>query len=187
MRSRVALAGPKVATILALRRRRIGWLRPRASSVNRGGGENEDGAEIVDIGQGRTAHDEVAQSCEDAVAVILRKCLFYRDALRGGTGNRIRVDNRPGIVLGSVDAVGIAGERGDALTARNIVAERRGKAEQELGIAPTPAAAAHRYRGFPARQQHRRERHNVAADPEMPGRSCKAIAACTAATSRASP
>src|SRR6266849_4366499 len=165
MRSPPALAGPKVATIFALRRRRMTRFRPRARSAGGWLGEDEHGSEIVDIGQGRTGYDKVAQGGEESITVILRQLLIDGDALRGGTLKRVRINNRPGIVFCSIEAVSVAGERGDL----RRTAQGFGERQQEFAVAPAAAAAMHRDRGLAAGQQHRRRRHDLGADAKLPG------------------
>src|SRR5262249_4558070 len=137
------LAGPIVATILALRMRRNGLLRPRRRSAALPALDDEDSAEVVDIRQGRTGHDEIAERGKKAVGIISGKRLFDPNAARGGAGGGVRVDNRPGIVLGSVDAVRIAGQRVDAAAAGGIFGQRRCERQQEFAVAPAASLALH--------------------------------------------
>jgi len=102
---------------LALRIRRSGLLRPRRRSAVLLAVEDEDGAEIIDIRQGRAGHDKIAERGKKAVGIIPGERLFDGGATRGGAGDGVRVNNRAGIVLGSVDAVSVAGERIDAAAA----------------------------------------------------------------------
>jgi hypothetical protein len=94
-------------------------------------GEDEDGAEVIDIGQGRTGHHEIAEGGEKSVRIVRGQRLFDGDAASRGAGDRVRVDNRPRIVLGSVDAIGVAGERRDALRPAGIFSQRGGEREPE--------------------------------------------------------
>ena len=84
---------------------------------------------------------------------------------RRGTRDAVRIHDRAGIVLGSVDAVGVAGKRRDALGA----VERHGERQQELDVAPAAALALDGDGGLAARQQHRRRRHRPVADAELAG------------------
>src|SRR3954452_2054305 len=106
-RSRPAHAGPTVATILTLRRRRpvcpAVALRLRTRSLSSGAREDEDGAKVIDIGQGRAGHDEIACSSEKTIAVISCERFLDCEPLRGGPRDRVRVHDRAGIVLCSVD------------------------------------------------------------------------------------
>jgi len=90
------------------------------------------GPEIVYVGQCGAGHNEIAESGEEAISVISRERLLRRDASRGGTCQTVRVDNRSGIVFCSIDTIGVAGERPDALGA----IERYGEREQELVLRP---------------------------------------------------
>src|ERR1044071_2487644 len=135
-RSPPELAGPIVATILALRIRRSGLLRPRPRFAALLAVEDEDGAEIIDIRQGRAGHDKVAERGKKAVGIIPGKRLFDGDAARGGAVDGVRVNNRARIVLGSVDAVSVAGQRIDAAAAPGIFGQRGGEGQQEFVVAP---------------------------------------------------
>src|SRR6478672_9274252 len=134
-RSRLALAGPTVATILTLRRRRPAGpaapLRLRTRSLSSGAREDEDGAEVIDIGQGRAGHDKIAQYREEAIAVMLRERFVDREPLGSGPRDRVRVHDRPGIVFRAVNPVSVAGQRGDPRRA----AEMKRQSKQELAVA----------------------------------------------------
>jgi hypothetical protein len=69
-----------VATIFALRRRRMGRFLPRPRSAGDRRREDEDGPEIVDIGQGRAGYYKIPESRKKTVSVILRQLLRDRDA-----------------------------------------------------------------------------------------------------------
>src|SRR5579872_566290 len=98
--------------------------------------EDKDGAEVVDISERRTGYDEVSQGGEETVTVVLRERLVESDIARRCASERVRVDNRPRVVFGSVDAVGVAGKGGDAGRAGGILRQRRCKPEQEFDVAP---------------------------------------------------
>src|ERR1051326_3192516 len=84
-RSGLELAGPRVATILALRSRRIGLFRPycQRCAVR---AEDEDSAEIIDIGQGRAGHDKITERREKAVRIVARQRFLDGEATPGGPG-----------------------------------------------------------------------------------------------------
>ena len=82
----------------------------------------------------------------------------------GGAGERVGIDQRAGIVLAAVDAVGVAGERVDAVHA----VERDGERQQELGVAAAFAFALERDRGLAARDQHARRLLGLAAQFALP-------------------
>src|SRR5436305_1665803 len=155
-RSPPELAGPIVATILALRIRRSGLLRPRRRSAVLLAVEDEDGTEIIDIRQGRAGHLKIAERGKKARGIIPGERLFDGGATRGGAGDRVRVNNRAGIVLGSVDPVSVAGERIDAAAAPGvfggIFGQRGGKRQQEFAVAPPAPLALDRDSGLAARQ-----------------------------------
>src|SRR5438067_8999821 len=172
-RSPPELAGPIVATILALRNRRSGLLRPRPRSLAPSPGEDEDGSEVIDIGQGGAGHHEVAEGSEKTVRIILGQRLLDGDARRCRTNDGVRVDNRPGIIFGSVDAVSVAGEGGYALGPAGIFGQRGGERQQEFAVAPAAPMAVHRDGGLAARQQYCRRRNDLAADAEAAGAQLK--------------
>src|SRR4029079_7210621 len=89
-RSGLLLAGPRVATILALRVRRITRFCPRARSLKSGALVNEDGSEIIDIGQRRTSHDEIPGCSKKPVPVVFRQRVPDCDPAGGGARDRIR-------------------------------------------------------------------------------------------------
>ena len=78
----------------------------------------QDRAEVVDVGQRRTGDDQIAEHGEEPVAVVVgKRRLGVRDRAR----RRARANpasERAGVVLGAVDAVGVAGERVDTATCR---------------------------------------------------------------------
>ena len=125
---------------------------------------------------------------EKAVAVMLRERFIDREPLRSGPRDRVRVHDRPGIVFGAVDPVGVAGQRGDP---RRAVEMRR------RAPAGTRCCGRRGPRRAQRRTMSRSSRRRTAAQPAAsrsrrrpgtcPALSCNAIAACTAATSRASP
>jgi hypothetical protein len=63
MVSGLELAGPRVATILALRLRRMSARGLRGRPFL--GSEDEDGAEVVDVRQGGAGDDQIAQRFEE--------------------------------------------------------------------------------------------------------------------------
>src|SRR5262245_8945342 len=67
-------------------------------------------AEIVDVGAGGAGDDEVAQRAEIAVAVVVVEEGARLEFFPGGALRRVGREHRAGIVLGAVDAVGVAGE-----------------------------------------------------------------------------
>ena len=99
--------------------------------------EDEDGAEVVDVGQGRAGDDLVAQRLEEAVAVVVGQARLGVDPARGGAGQGVGRDDGAGDLLGPVHAVGVAGQREHARQAVQLDGER----EQELDIAPAASAA----------------------------------------------
>src|SRR5205814_6890236 len=74
----------------------------------------------------------------------------------------IGAEDRAGIVLGAVYAIGIAG---DGMNVSGAV-ERHRERKQELDVATATAVAAHGHRGLAAREQHQRKRERALADDE---------------------
>ena len=148
-----------------------------ACSIPSARGRTRDGAKVIDIGQGRAGRRRDRPGREKAVAVVARAGP-WRPIPRRPRG-RVRVARSPRHCLRAVDPVGVAGQ------ARNPGAPSsgHGKRQQELAVAAAAALAAHRDGGLAAGQQHAGCRQPVARRPAI----CRAIAACTAATSRASP
>ena len=120
---------------------------------------DQDGAEIVDVGQGRSGDDLVAQRLEEAVAVVVGEARAWVEPQSRAARARVSgANDRAGVVLGAVDAVGVAGERPDARRTRSA----RRRAQQELDVAPAAALAAHGHRGLAAGEQHAGRRQRVA-------------------------
>src|SRR3546814_12292055 len=71
-------------------------------------------------------------------------------AIGRGPGHSVGRQQRAGIILAAVDAVGIASQRPDSLGAIQRNAERH----EEFGVAAATALATHRHRGLATRQQH---------------------------------
>src|SRR5436305_1938990 len=126
--------------------------------------EVEDGSEIIDVGQGEAGRHEIAEGSEKSVRVILGHRLFDGDPRRCRTNDGVWVNNRPGIVFGSVDAVSVAGEGGDTLGPAGIFGQRGGERQQEFAVAPAAPIAVPRDGGLAARQQYCRRRTDLAAD-----------------------
>ncbi|CAI8846503.1 hypothetical protein EMIT0P44_290082 [Pseudomonas sp. IT-P44] len=153
MSSIPSVAGPRVARILTF-----------LSGVIFCALENQDGAEVVDVGAGRLGDDQRVERCEIAVAIVVVEFIAGAQTEGGGAGVAVRGHDRPGIVFGAVDAIGIAGQRVDAGQAFEAV----GQAQEELGIAPAATIAAHGDRGFTARKDHARRRQWLAMQDHLP-------------------
>src|SRR5262245_61591183 len=107
---------------------------------------DEDGSEIVDIGARRAGDDQIAQSFEKAIGVVVRKKGRCIEAPILGARDRVGRNQRAGIVLRSVYAVGVAGDGRDV---RSPI-ERDGERQSEFGIAPAASLALERYRRLAA-------------------------------------
>ena len=88
---------------------------------------DENRAKVVDVRQRRPGHDEIAERGENGIGVVVGEPFPGVEAERGGARERIGRDDRAGIVLAAVDAVGVAGDRVDLLARRR--ARPRGRAE----------------------------------------------------------
>jgi hypothetical protein len=97
---RSALAGPSVATILALQGRFMWMLRWKAV--------DDDARKSFTCGQRRAGHDRIAECFEEAVAVVVVQALARLQAQRPGAVERVRSQQRAGDLLLAVDAVGVA-------------------------------------------------------------------------------
>src|SRR6516162_4716257 len=124
---------------------------------------DQDSAEIVHIGQGRTGHDEMAERGEKSVSVIIYERRLCRDAAGSSTCQAVRVKNCPGIVFGTIYAIGVACEGRNTLSA----IERYRKSEQKLDIAAAPAPSGNRDGRLAARQEHGGRRNQAVSDPEF--------------------
>ena len=104
------------------------------------GSEDEDGAEVVDVGQRRPGDDLVAQSLEKAVAVVVGQARLGADPEPGGAGQGVGRHDGAGDLFGPVDAVRVAGQREHARQAIQLDGERK----QELDVAPAASAVPSR-------------------------------------------
>ena len=152
------------------------WRLSRARSAP----VDQDGAEIVDVGQRRPGDDRVAERLEEAVAVVgvqaraRRRCPAPRRA-RACRARRCApaISSAP-----STPSVSPA----SACTPAQAV-ERDGQRQQELDVAAAAAVAAHGDGGLAAGQQHA-GRARTAGRARRPGARCRP---CALPTSRASP
>src|SRR4051812_19422451 len=71
---------------------------------------NQNGAKVVDVGEGWSAYDQVAQRLEKTVAIIIVQhgARAQTDAVRACQA--VRRPHGAGVVLRAVDAIGIAGD-----------------------------------------------------------------------------
>ena len=70
-----------------------------------------------------------------------------------GARERVGRDERAGVVLGAVDAVGVGGEREDAAGAPSRASASAG---EELAVAAAASGASHGHRGLAAGKQDER-------------------------------
>src|SRR5471030_2383177 len=99
MSSIPSVAGPRVARILTF-----------LSGVIFCALENQDGAEVVDVGAGRLSDDQGIQRLEIAVAIVVVQLVAGAHTAGGGAGVAVRGHDRAGVVFGAVDAIGVAGQ-----------------------------------------------------------------------------
>src|SRR5439155_22806451 len=78
---------------------------------------NQDGPEIVDVGERWPGHDGVAERFEEAVAVVVVEALLGLDTLGPGAREAIGREICAGDIFHTVDAVGISRHRVNARTA----------------------------------------------------------------------
>src|SRR5271166_2838994 len=97
----VVLAGPSVATILALRWRFIAFAAFAAAL--RSGRIDQDSAEIVDIRQGRAGDHLIVQRGEEAMSVVVAEPRLRTHPDRRGAGERVWCDDGAGDLLRAVD------------------------------------------------------------------------------------
>jgi hypothetical protein len=111
--------------------------------------QNQNRAEIVDIGQRRTGDDLVTQSLEEAVTVIVGQALLRIDPHSRRTRDRVWCNDCTRDLLCAIDSVRIGSQREDA----RLFVQIDRKRQQELDVATAPAVAAHCNGGFAARKQ----------------------------------
>jgi hypothetical protein len=66
------------------------------------GCEDQDGAEVVDVGQGRAGDELAAERREEAVPVVVGQACLSVDLARGGAGQGVRRQDGAGDLLGPV-------------------------------------------------------------------------------------
>ena len=98
---------------------------------------DQHGAEVVDVGEGRAGDKKVADAVEEGPRVVVGEHGFGVEARCLGALQRVRRDDGAGIVLRTVDAVGVSGQ---SIDTRHAI-ERDGERAQELGVAPAFAFA----------------------------------------------
>src|SRR5215467_11631695 len=99
-----ALAGPTVATILAR------LLRCMVSSAWIVASTDQDGADIIDIGQRRPRSHEIAERIEVAVVVMGGEIARCVKAKRAASRERTGRYDRAGSILGAVDPIAVASD-----------------------------------------------------------------------------
>src|SRR5579883_666969 len=72
---------------------------------------DQDCAEIIHIGAGRSGDDEIPELFEELVGIVVIKHLLRMEIQRSRAVERGRIDQRACIVLCPVDPVGVAGDR----------------------------------------------------------------------------
>src|SRR5207253_1324528 len=95
---------------------------------------DQDGADVVDVGERRAGDEQIAEGGEQRVAVVPVQQRAGIEAVRAGAGERVGRDDGAGGVLGAVDAVGVAG--GGAAGGLGGGAERHGGGgdQAKLGV-----------------------------------------------------
>src|SRR5213076_3141262 len=96
---------------------------------------NEDGPEVIDVGERRPGHDRVAQGLEESVRVIPVQAVERAHALGESALERVRRKVSAGDFFLAVDAIGITGQ---AMQPR-LAAQGDGGGKQEFHVAPAPA------------------------------------------------
>ena len=96
---------------------------------------DEDGAKVVDIGEGRAGDRRVVQCREKAIAAIIGRTVLGADAGTRSARPRVGTDNGAGDLLCTVDTIGVGHERMDAGQAVELDRNR----QQEFDIAAAPA------------------------------------------------
>src|SRR5262249_55432919 len=107
---------------------------------------DQDGAEVIHIGASGSGDDEIAERCKESVTVVVSESAARIDSESRAARETVGADEGSGIVLGAVDAVGIAGDGMDA--GRTVERHRQG--QQKLGVAAAAALAADCHRRLAA-------------------------------------
>ena len=134
-------------------------LQARGLSLNPGGSGrgrgNQDSAKIIDIRTGRASDDQILQPCKKAIGIIIGEAGPRIQPPVRRAGQTVRKQNGPRVVFDAINAVGVAGQRGNSLCP--IQFQRKG--QQKFGIAPPapcptdsngcfpPPTAGHRAQG----------------------------------------
>jgi hypothetical protein len=85
---------------------------------------DENGSEIVDVGQSRTGNDLIAESLEEGVTVVVGQSRPGIDSARECAGKAVGCCDGSGNLFGPVHAVGIAGQREHARQAAKLDHQR---------------------------------------------------------------
>src|SRR4051812_12435660 len=115
---------------------------------------NEDGAEVIDVREGGTRAQHIAQALEEARGVVVGKKRGRIEAKCLRPGGGLAVHSGAGRVIGrafaAVRAVGVGGERRNALRAGEFDRER----ERIFLVRPAAALTANGDRELAARENH---------------------------------
>src|ERR1051326_1289886 len=139
---------------------------------------NDDGAEIIDIGRGRSRRQEIAKPREKPRGIVVSEKggRIEAKALRAGDRGRLDYGARRIIrtAAAAVGAVCVAGERRDARRA----GQRTGKRQRIFLVRSAAALPAQRHGELAARQDDGApaRRLDLACEPRMRGRDAARLA-----------
>src|SRR6185369_15147521 len=109
--------------------------------------EDQDRAEIVDVGERRAGHEQIAETGEERVGVVAVEMISAVQPQAPCPLQGVWRRERTGVGLDAVDAVGVGGERPDVA----LALQRESAAKQELAGASAAAPLLfHRHRRLAA-------------------------------------
>ena len=128
---------------------------------------DENGPEVVDVGQGRAGYDLIAERLEESVPIVVGETLLGVDAQRLGARKRVWADDCASDLFGAVDAVGIAGNGVDALEVIQFNRQR----QEEFDVAAAAAVSPDGDRGLSAGDQRARSWRGLIMTDDLAGDS----------------
>jgi hypothetical protein len=128
---------------------------------------DENGPEVVDVGQGRAGYDLIAERLEESVPIVVGETLLGVDAQRLGARKRVRADDCASDLFGAVHAVGIAGNGVNALEAIQMNRQR----QEEFDVAAAAAVSPDGDRSLSAGDQCARSWRGLIMTDDLAGDS----------------
>src|SRR5580704_3190553 len=158
-------------------RARSSFTRPAISKLETGFGQghatmprclasakDQDGAEIVYIGEGWPGHHQISNRRKETVTIVAGEPGPGRYAGRGRADKAVGADERARVVLRAVDSIGVRGEGIDA----GMAIQGDAKRQQELCVAAAPPGPADGDRGLAPRDEDAGRRRGLAEAVDLP-------------------